>query len=202
MHSNFRAAASKLAAPAGVLALGLSVAACDVNYTFGDEGVPLSELDMSGSAPTELVLAGPDTVEITEGDALAITVEGSEEAKQEIRFKLEDGSLAIMREGSSWSGSDIATIRVTMPAPKELTLAGSGTINAPNMAGNSSITIAGSGVINVPSMAADKLDLTIAGSGQLLAGGKAGALEMTIAGSGQANMANLVAGSADVTVVG
>ena len=202
MNSIFRASASKLATPAAVLALGLSVSACDINYTFGEDGVPLSELDMSGSAPTELVMAGPDTVEITQGEALAITVDGSTEAKEQIRFRLEDGSLAIMREGSNWNDSDKATIRVTMPAPTDLTLAGSGTINAAAMASNSSVTVAGSGVINLPKLDADQFALTIAGSGQISAEGEADALEMTIAGSGQANMANLTVANAEVTVVG
>ena len=198
MNSNIRA----IAKPAAVVALGLSMTACDFNFTVGDDGVPLSELDMSGSAPTELVLAGPDTVEITTGDRLAITVDGSDEAKEELRFNLEDGSLAIMRESSNWGDSDKATIRVTMPALKELTLAGSGTINAASMASSSSVTIAGSGAVNLPSIDADKFALTIAGSGQISAGGEADALEMTIAGSGEANMANLSVANAEVTVVG
>ena len=34
-------------------ALGLAVAGCDLNIDIGDtDGVPLAELDMSGSAPT------------------------------------------------------------------------------------------------------------------------------------------------------
>lgn len=198
MNLNVRSFAQAAAA----LGLGLSVAACDINYTFGDDGVPLSELDMSGSAPTELTLAGPDTVEIAQGDQLAITVDGSSEAKEQIRFKLEDGSLAIMRESSDWSDSDKATIRVTMPAAEGLTLAGSGTINSAAMASNSSVTVAGSGAVNLSSLDADTFELTIAGSGQISASGEADALEMTIAGSGEANLANLSVDQADVTVVG
>ena len=68
-------------APAALAALSLGLAGCDINISAGDsDGVPLSELDMSGDPPTELVLAGPDKIIITDGDALAIDVEGDDEA--------------------------------------------------------------------------------------------------------------------------
>lgn len=52
-----------------VAAAGLS--GCDgVNISINDkQGVPLSEIDMTGNTPTELVLAGPDNVIVTQGEA-------------------------------------------------------------------------------------------------------------------------------------
>ncbi|HSM53046.1 MAG TPA: hypothetical protein VK839_02550, partial [Erythrobacter sp.] len=68
----------KRLAPVAAIALSAAVAGCnDMNIEInGEEGVPLAELDMSGDAPTELILAGPDTVVLSEGDALDIDVEG------------------------------------------------------------------------------------------------------------------------------
>ena len=61
-------------APVAVLALGaVATAGCNGNVRFGDsEGVPLAELDRSGAAPTELVLAGPDNVTVVEGGAFGL----------------------------------------------------------------------------------------------------------------------------------
>jgi len=63
-------------APLAALAGAALVTGCDnMNIHIGDgDGVPLAELDMSGAAPTELVLAGPDKVIVTEGEKLDILV--------------------------------------------------------------------------------------------------------------------------------
>src|SRR3546814_1011583 len=53
---------------------------------------------------------------------------------ESLRFNLEDGTLGIMREHESWKTNGTATIRVTMPAPQELAMAGSGRIETPAMA--------------------------------------------------------------------
>ena len=86
------------AAPLMALAAAAGLGGCDnVNVEFDTEGVPLAELDMSGDAPTGVVLAGPDTVLISTGDEFTIDVEGSSEASDRMRFALEDGSLVIHR---------------------------------------------------------------------------------------------------------
>lgn len=190
-------------APAALAVLSLGLAGCNMDINIGDtDGVPLAELDMSGDAPTELVLAGPDKVVITDGDTLAIEVEGDDEATEKLRFSLEDGTLAISREKDSWKDGGSATVRVTMPSPKELVLAGSGSIEAASLAGDSNITIAGSGSASIASVTADKLELTVAGSGSVDVTGTAKALEATIAGAGSARMPGLTVESAEVTVAG
>ena len=109
-----------------VMAAGVS--GCDATNIRlnGEEGKPLSELDLSGTAPTELVLLGPDEVRVTTGDKLAITVEGDDALKDQMRFTLKDGALGILRKDKAFSGSDKpAIVNVTMPAPSELVMAGS-----------------------------------------------------------------------------
>ena len=166
----------------------------------GEEGVPLSELDMSGDAPTEIALMGPDRVVMVEGSALSIEVEGDN--SDNLRFVFEDGSLGIMRENNSWSGS-AATITVTMPPPEDITVAGSGTVIAPGMARDAEISIAGSGTLRVERIAADSLDLTIAGSGDVeIASGTVRELEISVMGSGDADLLGVKADSADVTIAG
>ena len=136
--------------PLAAIALGLTAASCgNLNVTVGDgDGVPLSELDMGGTAPTKLVLAGPDRVVVTEGAELAITVSGDQNAIDALRFNLEKGTLGIMRE-KSWKGPGIATVAVTMPAAREIVLAGSGDISAPAMVEDAEVNIAGSGTVAI-----------------------------------------------------
>lgn len=190
--------------PVAAIGLGLAASGCDgVNISINEtEGVPLAELDMSGEAPTGIVLAGPDTVVVTEGSKLAIDVEGDDAAVEAMRFTLEDGALGIMREKNGWSNKGTATVRVTMPLPKEITIAGSGTAEIPGLAKAAEITIAGSGKARVANVDADRLEVTIAGSGDLAAAGSATKLELSIAGSGNGAMADLKVGDAEVSIAG
>jgi hypothetical protein len=191
-------------APVVAIALGSMSAGCDgVNINIGDtNGVPLAELDMSGDAPNSVAMAGPDSVVITEGDTLNIDVEGSDEAAGALRFSLDGSTLGISREGNFMSTSDKATIRVTMPAPAELVLAGSGTIAAEAMADKAEATIAGSGRIDVAALDSDSLELNVMGSGVMGAAGSAEKLDLNIAGSGRAELDELQVGSAEISIAG
>lgn len=184
--------------------VGLALAGCnDVNIKInGKEGVPLSQLDLSGEAPNEVVLLGPDAVDIRDGERLTIEVQGSEEAKARMRFTLEDGSLGILREKVRHGESGIATVIVTMPAPAKLTIAGSGRLTSASMARLPEINVLGSGTVEVASVSADQMDVNIAGSGKLKAGGTADALDINVMGSGSADLAALRVATADVTVAG
>jgi hypothetical protein len=195
----------KAVAPVVALAIAGSLAGCDnadVRLN-GKEGVPLSELDMSGEAPSEVILLGPDTVDIRDGEKLAIQVEGSDEAMERMRFVLNDGSLGILRERSHWNDdAGKATVIVTMPAAAKLTLAGSGQMSAASVSDKPEINVLGSGTLNLPSVAAGKMEVNVAGSGTLTAAGSADSLELNVMGSGTANMAALKVGKADVNVAG
>ncbi len=186
-------------AAAGAMMSGCKNADIRMN---GSEGVPLSELDMSGDAPDEIVLLGPDHLVITEGEDFTISLQGDDEAKERMRFVLENGSLGILREGRHWSGDNVATVNVTMPAPARITIAGSGRTQASALASEAEVVIAGSGRLNTPTLDVERLDVTIAGSGTYSAGGNAGSLELSVAGSGTADMGELMVGNADITIAG
>ena len=192
-------------ASVAVLGIATGVSGCDGNITIdGMKGVPLAELDMSGAAPKEVDLLGPDKVHIIMGDKLAITVDGDDATKARLRFALRDGKLGISRD--HWKmgeANGTATINVTMPAPSKLVMAGSGQIDADSLSGDdANITIAGSGTISAPKTNVGKLKIDIAGSGSAKAAGTARELESTIAGSGNADLAGLKVGEAKVTVAG
>ncbi len=189
-----------------VAAIALSLAACngatlEVN---GMKGVPLGELDLSAKAPEEITLLGPDTVHVIQGDKLAITVSGKQEAKDRLRFVLKDGKLAIGREGWKIGGTDdLATVEVTVPAASRLVMAGSGSMHADVLRGEAaSVSIMGSGDIEVPAIDAQQLKVEVAGSGDLKAGGTAKSLKISIVGSGSANMEGLKAEDARIEIAG
>ena len=197
LHKIFKGAAPVLA-----LALAASLAGCDSRISInGSDGVPLSDLDLGGKAPDELVLAGPDTVIVTRGDKLKIDVGGDADAAEALRFTLDDGALGVMRQ-NDWKGDGKATVRVTLPELSKLTIAGSGTVQADRVSGDAELVIAGSGTARVASIDTDDLDVTIAGSGTLEASGRARSLDLTFAGSGTASMAGLKVEAAEVTIAG
>ena len=110
-------------APILAVAMAAGVAGCDSSDVSinGEHGKKLAELDLSGAAPNELVMFGPDEVQMTQGDKLAITVDGDPAAVDRLRFTLKDGTLGILREGKVFSGDvKVAVVHVTLPAPREL----------------------------------------------------------------------------------
>ena len=205
----------KALTPVFAIAIAAGVSGCDrkvkidtdtgkVTVTGHSDGKKLSELDLTGPVPDELVLAGPDEVQLTQGDKLAITVDGDPDAAAKLRFALKDGTLSVMREGK-WFGGDgskRAVVHVTMLAPKSITMAGSGKITAPVLAREAKVTVAGSGEIEAPALAGDKLDLTIAGSGSFRGAGAVKQLDLTIAGSGSAALGGAKTDNAKVTIAG
>lgn len=191
-------------APIAAAALSVAVAGCgDMKIDIdGATGVPLAELDMSGDAPTKLVLAGPDKVVLSEGEALEINVEGDAKAIELVRFALKEGALIISREDNEWKNAGTAIVRITMPLPSEMVIAGSGAAEAPAIADNGKIVIAGSGKATISNLASSKAEVTIAGSGSLMASGAADELELNIVGSGKADMEGLKVDRAGIRVAG
>ena len=168
----------------------------------GSGGVPLAELDLSGSAPSEMVLAGPDRLVINEGPAFNVSVTGDQKAIDLLRFGLDDNKLSVSREDGTWRDSGTATITIVTPALEAVVLAGSGIVEADQLRGDAEVTIAGSGTAKIDGIDAASLEVAIAGSGDLEASGRADTLDLTVAGSGTASMAGLQVENADVSVMG
>lgn len=194
----------KQLAPAVAMAMGAFTGGCDgMEMRFGDsEGVPLAELDTSGAPPTGVMLASPDTLIVSQGEALDIAVTGDPEAVEALRFNIKDGKLGVMREPDSQRIDGRATVRVTMPSLSSIVLAGSGTVETASLTGDADVTIAGSGTVRTAQVAAGSFTMTVAGSGAYAASGSADTLELSIVGSGRSDMADLTVGSADVNIAG
>lgn len=190
-------------APAIALAIGASLSGCNVSIDMPSfEGVPLGELDMGGDAPTGILLAGPDAVVITDGSDFTVTVDGDPDAVEAVRFDREGNTLEIGRDTDVFDGSGSAIIRVTMPAPAELGIAGSGKIESNSIASEASIEIAGSGDVIVETVEAERLGIEIAGSGEVVATGTATNLDVEIFGSGDVKLAALSAETVSIEIAG
>lgn len=190
-------------APVFAMAAAFTSSGCDGNITIdGGKGVPLSELDLSGEAPTGIILAGPDSVVVTQGDKLAIDVTGDDAAVRALRFTLSDDTLGVMRANNTPKDAGKARVAVTLPRLAKITIAGSGTLEAPSLSGKAEVTIAGSGSARIAAVQTSSVDVTIAGSGTYRAAGHTDTLDLTIAGSGEADMAELSVDRAEVTIAG
>lgn len=188
-------------ASAGTIAALVALAGCeggDVEIN-GQKGVPLSDIELAGAPPAKLFLASGDTVILTQGDTFAIKVEGTD--TDSLRF-VRDGEVFGITRTADWSGDNNATIRITMPAPSEVVIGGSGTIKAPALANNAEINIGGSGLVEFGQVAAEKLGINIGGSGTVRGAGTAKSLEVVIGGSGDVELAGLKADTAEVTIGG
>lgn len=193
----------KRLAPIAALTLGTALSACSYSVDWGEvSGVSLAELDMSGDPPTDIQLAGPDSIEITEGAGLEITVEGDSEAGDALRFDRDGNRLTIARDNNVYDGNGKAIVRIMMPAPSTLGVAGSGDIRSAAMASSANVEIAGNGKINVDSLTAERLEVEIAGSGDVEAKGTAQNLSVEIAGSGNVDLTELLADDVEVEIAG
>jgi hypothetical protein len=158
------------------------------------DGVPLAELDLSGPPPREVALRGPAHVALSEGETLAIAVEGEIDG-EEVLFALDDGRLRI-------AGGRGAVVNLTLPAPSKLAVAGSGRMTAARLAHGGEIAVAGSGRLEVAAVDGGQIKVSLAGSGRTALDGHAEHLELSIAGSGSCDAEGLMAGSASVNIAG
>lgn len=192
-------------APLVMIGMGASLGGCDgVRVNVGDsEGVPLAELDLSGAAPTRLALGSGDKVILTEGETLAIEIEGDERAREDLRFVRDNDLLGIGRKSGIFRKGDTpATIRITMAPPKELMIGGSGSIEAQSLASRAMMAIGGSGNITFAQFAGEQLEANIGGSGSVKGAGTAERLEVNIGGKGNVDLAGLKAERAEVSIGG
>lgn len=202
-RTDFGSKFAKSFAPLAGLAMAAALGGCDANVRInGDEGVPLSELDMTGDPPTSIAFIAPDRVEVSTGDKLTIEVEGSDAARDRMRFTLDGDTLGIMREDGRTSDKDIATVLVTLPTLSEVSVLGSGTIKAEALSGDADVTIGGSGMLDAAKIEATKLSVNILGSGSMSGAGTAETLDLTVAGSGSSDLAGVKVEKADISVLG
>ena len=159
------------------------------------EGVPFDELDVTGAPPGEVSLCGPAQVVLNEGEIFRVDVEGGY-TDEDLRFALGEGRLRIV------GGHRDTVVRVTLPAPRKLAIAGSGRMTAEKLARDGEVSLAGSGRLELAAVGGGRLSVSIAGSGRLFADGQADEFALSIAGSGSCDAEGLLVGKAALNIAG
>ena len=160
---------------------------------------------------TEVGVSAPVDVQVTQGEAHSLTLEGDADTIARLETVVEGGRLKIRaRPGQqSWKWNRKVTARVVAKRIDALTVAGSGDITAPAITGEAlKVSIAGSGDVRVGGKV-EGFTASIAGSGDIRASDlDAQRVKVTIAGSGDATvrarqaLSVSVSGSGDVRYYG
>jgi len=159
------------------------------------DGVPLADLDLTGPVPQKVSLCGPAQVVLSEGEVFRVDVENNLSG-EEVLFSRHEDRLGV-------SGGDADTVvRITLPAPRELKVAGSGRMTAAKLARDGKVSIAGSGRLELASVEGGRLKVSLAGSGRVAIDGQADELELSIAGSGSCDAEGLMVGKAAIHIAG
>ena len=149
-----------------------------------DEWDSFEEARLTDASPAKLKVAlrKTDTVRVTTGEKLAMTVSGGEAAEAALQFRITEDEVKIVRRKGADHGP--LAIAVTMPAPSHIAIGGAGVVEAESMAGDATIAIGGSGTVRVAALDAERLDAKIGGSGTMEVAGSVGHLALKIGGSG------------------
>lgn len=130
-----------------------------------------------------LAVEGSLTVELAQGGPARVVVTGTASERADIDTYVKDDTLHVA------GGGDAVKVRVTLPALRELSVAGSGRIVGSGTWKSASLSaaIAGSGRLNL-TIQTDELEVAIAGSGRVELGGEARRARVAIQGSGEVEL--------------
>lgn len=156
---------------------------------------------------TGVALKGSDDVVVREGAAFAVTATGPQDQLDKLEITVENGTLSVDREGSSWmnnSRGKAVQVTVTMPRLDRALLSGSGTMQVAKASGDSvSASVSGSGDLTIAEVTTKMLDLSVAGSGDLtIAKGVTEKGSYDIAGSGDVSASGVTATNVDLSIAG
>ena len=153
---------------------------------------------------TAIALAAPVKVDIVQGDAEGLVVEGDELALADLETVVESGTLKIRtRSKKDVPGMSKVRVHVSAKAIDALRIAGSGDITAGALKASAlKIAVSGSGDVRIAELAAATLEVSVAGSGDVMVGGKADSLSTSVAGSGDVKAGKLATRTAKVSIAG
>lgn len=185
-----------------VLAATLGLAACSANDA--NENVASTRNDVALRDFTGVTLSSDDRVEIVQGPAFAVRVEGKRAAQDGLDIRRDGDMLKIGRKtGNFWgNGDDGAGIRITMPTIAAAILAGSGDISIDRTGEDFAATLSGSGDMTIGQLRGDRAALTVAGTGTIAAAGAVRHLTLSVAGTGDIDAKQVKASEATVSIAG
>jgi hypothetical protein len=163
---------------------------------------PITTATLAVPAFDGIVLAMDARVEITQGDELAVVVEGKSDILNEIDLDVRNGVWTI-RTQDCVRNVDNLTFFITMPEVRSVRVSGSGKVISTNtLVGNDvELDISGSGELDL-ALEVDDIDAEISGSGKIFLEGQADRLDLAISGSGDFRGFNLFTNTGDIRISG
>lgn len=151
-----------------------------------------------------IALSAPIKVEVTQGEAETLALEGDEAALADLETVVEQGVLHIRtRSRIQVAGMSKVRARVGAKALEALRISGSGDIVARELrAQGFRIAVSGSGDVRIGALTATRVEVAVSGSGDVTVGGRADFVSTSIAGSGDVNVGKLEAREAKVSIAG
>lgn len=161
---------------------------------------PFTRLALSNSARVVLRQGSPQRVEVEASAAdLAMLETTVDDGKLRIGTKREIGKLWNSR---SFEGK--VTVYVTMPTVSEVSVSGSGQLQADESirASALALSVSGSGRLSLPRLTADKLTSSVSGSGEIMVAGTCPTHEARISGSGNVRASDLRTETSSIRISG
>lgn len=143
-------------------------------------------------------------VELRQGMAEGLTIEGDDNILPRVETVVDDGTLRIRWKDRNTQAS-YGTLRLVVSVRDldEVTIGGAGSVHAARLAATAfKATLGGSGNVSLDAVEAKSIGLTLAGSGEATLAGRTETLDATLAGSGELRAGKLAARSARVTLQG
>lgn len=145
---------------------------------------------------------------LKQGSPQKVEIDGSSEALEKIKTKVEGGKLVIGPEDKwmnwNWSNDDKVIVYVTVSNIDALSVNGSGNLIAQTKittSGNIDLGVSGSGTLTGEFEAGDA-DCDVSGSGQIDIKGKFKSLTADVSGSGTVSVNGAISGKADFEISG
>ncbi len=181
---------------------GLGLAACGSN---GQSAVKPERRDIAQRDFTAVAVDGSTSVEIRRGASYTVQAGGDAAALNRLTIARDGDTLRIGQRsgGNWWSGRPSRVrVRITMPALRAATLAGSGNISIDQADDGFVGSLGGSGDMTIGQLRGDRATLKIGGSGTIAAAGDVRYLDMVVAGSGDIDAKQVRAAEATAAVAG
>jgi len=154
----------------------------------------------------KLNVEGPFNVELIEGEAGTVQLQGNRTDLESIITKVSQNTLVIKQKKGSWfSPAKMGSITLTIPINtlSRVTLSGSGDITAdfPIEVDQFELILSGSGLIKML-LEANQVEATLTGSGQIKLSGQAQQTHFKVTGSGHLKTKELLSQNADSKITG
>jgi hypothetical protein len=163
-----------------------------------------AERSFSVRAFDRIELSGPHTVEVTTGPAASVRAEGTADALDSLRVRVDGGTLEIDNRGiGSNRNAPPARIIVTTPEVRGIELAGSGSVSVNRIAVRTlDIDVSGSGNVTIAAADVRNFDADVSGSGTVTAAGRCDRAGVEVSGSGRVEISRLKCSHVDAELRG